>query len=202
MPKRRWQCDVDAGEIIDLPGIAEETPFFENGCPTNQLVLQPYLQAQARLTTGAVGFGLASAEARKMSASVGSLVATVPEVLAGLSGAIRDKARRELPDSDLVRRIWNSIRGLRDAHGVSEEAMANIVLEGWRDKSFRGVEQEVSGRPVAEVLPAHHVESISSSKAQHGLGKLVNRVCHERYVASLDQLPVETTTQRGTGNPH
>ena len=51
----------------------------------------------------------------------------MPEVLADLSGAIGDKVRRELPDSDLVRRIWNSIRDLRDVHGVPEEAMANIV---------------------------------------------------------------------------
>ena len=93
---------------IDLPGTAEETSFFENGCPTNQLVLQPYQQAQARLTTGAGGFGLASVEARRTTASIGSLVATVPEVLADLSGVIGDKARSELPDSDLVRRIWNS----------------------------------------------------------------------------------------------
>ena len=123
-------------KLLDLRGTFEETSFFENGCPTNQLVLQPYQQAQARLTTGAGGFGLASAEARRVSASVGSLVATVPEVLAYLSGAIGDKVRRELPDSDLVRRIWNSIRDLRDAHGVSEEAMANIVPESWRDRAF------------------------------------------------------------------
>ena len=53
-----------------------------------------------------------------MSASVGSLVATVPEVLADLSGAIGNKVRRELPDSDLVRHIWNSVKDLRGVHGV------------------------------------------------------------------------------------
>ena len=62
-----------------------------------------------------------------MPASVGSLVATVLEVLAALSGAIDDRVRRELPDSDLVRRIWNSVRNLRDVHGVSEEAMVIVV---------------------------------------------------------------------------
>ena len=50
-------------------------------------------------------------------------MATVPEVLADLSCAIGNKVRRELPDSDLVRRIWNSTRDLRDVHGVSEEAI-------------------------------------------------------------------------------
>ena len=67
---------------------------------------------------------------------------------------------------------------------------------------FEGGKQEASGRSVAEVLPAHDAESISSSKAQHRLREPVNRVRHERYVASLEQqLPVETTSQRGTGNP-
>ena len=64
-----------------------------------------------------------------MSASIGSMVATVPEVLADLSGAIGEKVRRGLLDSDLVRRMWKSVRDFRDVHGVSEEAMANIVPE-------------------------------------------------------------------------
>ena len=53
--------------------------------------------------------------------------------------------------------------------------MANIVPESWRDRAFRAGEQEV-GRSVAEVLPAHDTETIKTSKAQHRLGKLVNRV--------------------------
>ena len=50
---------------------------------------------------------------------------------------------------------------------------------------------------IADVLPAHDAETISSSKAQHRLGKLVNRVRYERYVSSLDQLP-ETRPQQDT----
>ena len=184
-------------KLLDLPGAAEESSFFADGCPTYILTLQPHQQAQASLSTGVGGFGLSSAEARRMSASVGSLVATVPEVLADLSGAVGNKVRRELPDSDLVRRIWNGVRDLRDVHGVSEEAMANIVPESWRDRAFRSEEQGASGQSVADVLPAHDAEAISSSKAQHRLGKLVNRVHYERYVSSLDQLPV-TRPQRDT----
>ena len=116
-------------KLLDLPGAAEESLFFADGCPTNMLTLQPHQQAQASLSTGAGGFRLSSAEARRMSAPVGSLVATLPEVLADLSGAIGNKVRRELPDSDLVWRIWNSVRDLRDVHGVSEEAISNIVPE-------------------------------------------------------------------------
>ena len=72
--------------------------------------------------------------------------------------------------------------------------MANAVPENWRDRAFRAGEQCASGQSVADVLPAHDAETISSSKAQHRLGKLVNRVRYERYVASLDQLP---ETRRG-----
>ena len=92
-------------KLFDLPRAAEESSFCENGCPTNQLTLQPYQQAQASLSSGGGGFGLPWAEARGMSASVGSLVATVPEALADLPGAIGDKVRWELLDSDLFRRF-------------------------------------------------------------------------------------------------
>ena len=77
--------------------------------------------------------------------------------------------------------------------------MASIVPENWRDKACRAGEQDTSGQSVAQVLPAHDSRTISSSKAQHKLGKLVIGVRHERYVASLDQL-LETTPQRATGD--
>ena len=126
-------------------------------------------------------------------------MADVPEVLADLSGTIGNKVWRELPDSDLVRRTWNSIRDLCDVHGVSEEAMANIVPESCRDRAFRAGQQGASGQSVADVLPAHDAETISSSKAQHKQGKLVNRVRYEGYVTALDQLP-ETRPQRDAGD--
>ena len=124
---------------------------------------------------------------------------TEPDVLADMSGAIRNKVRRELPDSVLVRRIWSNVRDLRDVHGFSEEAMANVMRESWRDRAFRAGEQGSSGPSVADVLPAHDAETTSPSKAQHILGKLVNRPRYERYVASLGQLP-ETRPQRETGD--
>eukprot|EP00904_Undaria_pinnatifida_P013228 jgi/Undpi1/9035/HiC_scaffold_26.g11495.m1 len=61
-------------KLLDLPDVAEESSFFADGCPTNMLTLQPHQQAQSSLSTGAGGFGLSSAETRRMSASVGSLV--------------------------------------------------------------------------------------------------------------------------------
>ena len=91
--------------LLDVPGKAEESLFFEDGCPTSQLMLLPHQRAQASLSTRAGGFGLSSAEERRMSGSVGSIVATVPKVLADLSGIVGEKIRRGLPNSYLVRRI-------------------------------------------------------------------------------------------------
>ena len=72
--------------------------------------------------------------------------------------------------------------------------------ERWRDRAFRPGQQDASGQAIAEVLPAHDAETTSSSKAQYRLGKQVNRVRYDKYVASLEQLP-ETTPPRGTGDP-
>ena len=88
--------------LLELPGTADESPFFEDGCPANRLTLQPHQKAQESLSLGAKGFGLSSAEPRRMSASIGSFVGTVPEVLADLSGLLGEQVRRELPDSDLA----------------------------------------------------------------------------------------------------
>ena len=73
--------------------------------------------------------------------------------------------------------------------------MANIVPESWRDGAFREGEQDgafregeqdASEQSTAEVLAAGGAETTSSRKAQHRLGKLVNRVRYDRYVASLE----------------
>ena len=90
--------------------------------------------ALVSLSTGAGGFGLTSAKARTMSASVGSMVATVPEVFGDLSGTMGEIIQSGIPDSDLVRRCWRSVNVLRDMQEVSEEAMANIAPESWRDR--------------------------------------------------------------------
>ena len=74
-------------------------------CPKKHVDPATLSTGEGKLSTGARGFGLPSAEAQRMSASVGSSVFTVLEVLADLSGAIGDKVRTEMPDSDPVRRI-------------------------------------------------------------------------------------------------
>ena len=121
--------------LLDLSGTAKESPFFEDERPTSELMLLPHQRAKGSLSPGAGGFGLSSAERRRMSASVGSMVAAVPEVLADLSGILGENVRMGLSDSDLVRSIWRSVRDLHDVHGVSEDVMANIVPKSWRDRT-------------------------------------------------------------------
>ena len=108
-------------------------------------MLLPHQSTHARLSTGAKGFGLSSAEAQRMPATVGSMVATAPEDLTDILGIIGEKVRRGLPDSDLVRRIWRSVRDLRDVKWFSEEAMANIVPESWHDRALRPGQQDTQG---------------------------------------------------------
>ena len=125
----------------------------------------------------------------------------MPGVLADLSGATGDKVRRELPDPDLVRRIWNSVGDLNYAHGVSKgghgehraRELARNGLSIRRARFFRAISYGT------EVLPAHNAKTVSFSKAQRRLGKLVNRVRCERYVDSLDQLAPQDDAAAGPG---
>ena len=89
-------------EILELRGAAEASSFFQEGCLDSRLTLEPYQQAQARLSTGAGGLGLSSTEVRRISASIGSRVGTLPEVLADLTESLGNKLRRGLPESNTI----------------------------------------------------------------------------------------------------
>ena len=164
-----------------------------------RLTLPPHQRAQASLSTGAGGSGMSSAEARRMSASVGSLVATLPAVLAGLSGSLGEKVRKSRPGSELVASMWEGVRSLRDEGGVTEEEMGEVVPRGWRDRAFRPEEVSASGNTDREVLAAHDAETTNSRRVQKKLGKQVNRVRYDRYVTSLDGLPTHERPPEGIG---
>ena len=59
-------------------------------------------QAQARLSIGAGGVGLPSAEAWGMSASIGSRAGTLAEAIPDLTGPLGDRVRRGLPQSNII----------------------------------------------------------------------------------------------------
>ena len=129
---------------------------------------------------------MSSAEARRMSASVGSLVVAIPAILADLSGSLGEKVRRNRPGSKLVTNTWG-VRGLRDDGGVTEE-MGEVLPRGWRDRALRPEEVSASVNSDRDELVAHNGETTNSHKAQKNVGKQVNRVRYDRYVAPLDGL--------------
>ena len=86
---------------------------------------------QARLSTRAGGLGLPSTEARQMSASHGTRVGILPEVLAALTGLLADRVRKGLPESSTVAQLGGSMREIRDAWGVTNEAIASIIPKSW-----------------------------------------------------------------------
>ena len=133
-------------KLLDLPGAAEESSFLEDVRPTIQLTLQPYQHAQASLFAGVGGVGLSSAEARRMSMSVGSLVATVSEALADMSGAIGDKVRRDLPDSDLVPGAFGTASGTSAMFmGFQRKPWRTSCRTAGRKEPFEKGEQVASG---------------------------------------------------------
>ena len=97
---------------LELPGMAEESSFFEEGFVTERCRLLHHQRAQDSSSTGVGGFGMSSVEARRMSASVWNLVATLHEVLGGLSGSLGEKVRWNLPELELVTSILEGLRGL------------------------------------------------------------------------------------------
>ena len=128
--------------LLDLSGTAEESLFFEDGCPTSQLMLLPHQRAQASLSPGAGGFGLSSVEARRVSASVGSMMSTVPEVLADLSGSAGEKSGGDFP-------TWISSAACGGALGTS------ATCTGFRRKPLR-----ISCRKVGVTEPSDQDSTI------------------------------------------
>ena len=91
--------------VFEVHRTAEVSSFFEEGCMAERLTLLPHQCWQASLSTGTGGCRMSSAEARWMSVSVRSLVATPPAVLVDLSGSLGEKVRRNLPGLELVTSI-------------------------------------------------------------------------------------------------
>ena len=139
------------------------------------------------------------AEARRTSASVGSLVATLPAVFADLSGSLGEKVWRNLPGSELVASIWEGVRDLRDDGGVTEEEMSEVMPRGWRDRAFRLDEVSASGNSDREVLAAHDAETTNSHKAQEKSGKQINRVQYDRHITSLEGFPTHARPPEEVG---
>ena len=120
-----------------------------------------------------------------MSASSGSRVGTLPEVLADLTGPLGHRVRTGLPEMSIIAQLGGSLRESRDTWGVSKEAMAGIVPESWLEWGLGADEDQAPRIPEADVLAAHDAVTANSTKAQQKLGTLVNRGRHAAHIACL-----------------
>ena len=66
-----------------------------------------------------------------MSASVGSKMGILLEVLADLIGPVGDRVRRGLPESRIIAQLGGSLREIQDTREVTKEEMAGTVPECW-----------------------------------------------------------------------
>ena len=66
-----------------------------------------------------------------MPASIRSRVGILPEVLADLTGPLGDRVRRVLPEMSIIYQLGGSLREIRDAWGVTNEAIASIIPKSW-----------------------------------------------------------------------
>ena len=141
-----------------------------------------------------------STVARRMSASIGSRVGTLPEVLADLTGPLGDRVRTGLLETSIITQLGGSLRQIRDTWRASKEAMGGIVPESWLEWGLgeEGDRAPRSQRPTCWLrttpLP------LTPAEAQQKLGKLVNQGKHAAHTASLDQLP-DTARPSGPGDP-
>ena len=123
---------------------------------------------------------------------------TLPEVLADLMGRLGDRARRGLPESNIIAQLGGSLREIRDTWGVTKEAIAGIVPESWLEWGL-GAEGDLASRPPeADMLAAHDaVTTNHPRKAQQKFWKLVKpgTICFPHSLAGTaarDSTPAET----------
>ena len=111
-------------------------------------------------------------EARGMSASIGSGVGTLPEILADLTGPLGNRVRRRLPESSIITQLGGILREIRDTRGVSKEAMAGIVPEPWLEWGLGAEGDQAPRTPEADILAAHDAVTTNSTKAQQKAGQV------------------------------
>ena len=87
-------CVLEAS--MGLRDTEDEEEFFQQDHQPNVYKLNPYQQAQARLSTKAGGPGLGSAVMQRFSASLGNLIGTLPEVKASLRAPLGESVKEKI----------------------------------------------------------------------------------------------------------
>ena len=128
---------------------------------------------------------------RRYSASLGNLIGTLPAVIASLKGPLGESVKDSISRTALVERMGEAIQELHQEHGVSEEGLKGVLPSSWVRWALEPQGENGSRQPTVEELAAHDGESTTPRKAQHKLGKVVNKIQLEKFMASLDHLPEE-----------
>ena len=182
-----WVLETSMG----LRDAADEEGFFRERHESDSFKLKPYQQLQARLSTGAGGLGLPAAVVRRFSASLGNLSGTLPAVIAALRGPLGESVKDKLPETALVERMGDAIKELHQEHGVSEEGLQRVLPPSWVAWALDSPGKNERRQPRVAELAAHDGESTTPTKAQHKLGKVVNKIKLENFMESLEHLPEE-----------
>lgn len=157
-----WVLEAGMG----LRDTDDEEELFQEGCHPNSFRLRPHQQAQARLSTGAGGLGLPSAAMRRLSASLGNLVSTLPAVIATLRGPLGDSVKDKMPGTVLVELMGDAIVELNQEHGLSEEDLKRVVPPSWAAWALEQSGENERRQPAVTELAAHDGELTTPRKAR------------------------------------
>ena len=161
---------------MELRDTEDKEDFFQQDHQPNDFKLKPSHQAQARLSTGAGGLGLASAVMRRFSASLDNLIGTLPDVIALQRGPLGQSVKYKLSGTVLVERTGEAINELHHEHGVSEEGLMRVLPPSWVAWALEQPGENGRRQPTVVKLAAHDGESTTTRKAQHKLGQAINKI--------------------------
>ena len=129
---------------------------------------------------------------RRFSASLGNLSGTLPAVIAALWGPLGESVKEKMPETArLVERMGDAIKELLQENGVSEEGLQGVLPPSIVAWALDLPGENGRCQPTVAELAAHVGESTTPRKAQHKLGKVVNKIKLENFMESLEHLPEE-----------
>ena len=135
--------------------------------------------------------GLALAALRKLSASLGNRIGTLPEVIASLRGPLGDSVKSRLPGASLVHRIGDSIRHIHQTFDLAQDVLVTLVPPSWVSWALEPRPEGTHRNPTLVELAAHDGETTTARKAQQKIGKVLSGATHKRFIEFLDILPSE-----------
>jgi hypothetical protein len=138
--------------IMGLPDASTEAAFLPH-MSTDELVLEPHQRIQTCMSLSGGGLNMASATHTAQAAYVGSLIATLPALLADLVGdAHAADFRALIPHTATVKALWSAVKALGPGgRGIAVEKLKAILPPSWVDWA----QAEAYATPSLQLLAAH-----------------------------------------------